>query len=72
VSGFGPILTPDCPMCGTPMLDLLGPSVITPLCPTEACPVIMWDPWATIAQNLANASEVGDPFAAGTQSDHDE
>lgn len=48
-------------MCGTPMLDLLGPSVITPLCPNEACPVILWDPCATIATNLANATTVDMP-----------
>lgn len=60
-----PVLTPDCPMCGMPMLDLFGPAVMTPLCPNEACDVIMWDPFSTIAQNIANATTLPDPFQSG-------
>jgi hypothetical protein len=60
VSGFGPILTPDCPMCGTP--GLMRP-VIVPLCSNEDCLVMTWDPFITIAQNLANTKVIDDPFA---------
>jgi hypothetical protein len=42
-------------MCGTP--GLMRP-VIVPLCTNEHCPVLAWDPFSTIATNIANASEV--------------
>lgn len=61
------ILTPDCPMCGTPMPGGFVVPLIVPLCTNESCPVIMWDPESTIAQNLANTKVIDDPFGAPCQ-----
>lgn len=49
------VLCPRCPLCDAePML--LFPGLEQCWCPNDDCPVWQWTPWATLEENLMDAT----------------
>lgn len=49
------ILCPTCPVCGSEPL-FVTPNLLPWFCPRDECLVFGWDPYATLEENLLDAS----------------
>lgn len=53
----GPLLCPDCPVCGHPPAFVLV-GAVQAFCGNGACAALMWNPSKTQADNLRDAGTI--------------
>lgn len=51
------VLCPRCPLCGAEPPYII-PTLAQAICPSDDCPVILWEPWASKDANLASMGKI--------------